>query len=166
MAEQAKGEKKPLNIKLIMNVFLVIANLGVGGLGLFWTYSATLGWIPPKITEEQLQAIRKEEVKIDDPLIFTMDKFTVNLEGEPKRMVRIEVNLEMLNKDGFEEVFESTNRARVRDKVVRLLGSKNFDDIETIQGKLFLKDRIASEVNSILNEGTVKEVFFTEFVVQ
>lgn len=159
-------EKKPINVKLILNVLFLLVNFAVTGQGLYWVYSATLGWMPPKITEEQLQAIRKEEVKIDDPLIYTMDKFTINLDGEPRRMARIEVNLEMLNKDGFEEIFDTDKKAKARDKIVKLLTEKTFSEIDTIQGKLFLKDRIASEVNQILNEGTVKDVFFTEFIVQ
>ena len=61
----------------------------------------------------------------------------VNLAGEPKRTVRIEVNLEMLGREGFEEVMTTDNRARIRDKVVRLLNEKNFNEIETLQGKLF-----------------------------
>ncbi len=58
------------------------------------------------------------------------------------------------------------SRAIARDKIVRVLNDKNFNDLESIQGKLFLKDTIAMEVNSILKEGVVKDVFFSDFVVQ
>ncbi len=40
------------------------------------------------------------------PMVYTMDKFTVNLGGEPKRTIRLEINLQMLGKEGFEEVME------------------------------------------------------------
>ena len=164
--EKDDGEKKPLDTGLILKIIFAVINLIVVGGGLSMTYMATLGWIPPRLTEEQLQAIRKEEIKIDDPLIYTFDKFTVNLGGEPKRTIRLEINLEMLNKDGYEEVFDARKRAQTRDRILRLLNEKTFSDLETIQGKLFLKDRIASEVNSILAEGTVKDVFFTDFIIQ
>ncbi|MNL31404.1 flagellar basal body-associated protein FliL [compost metagenome] len=100
------------------------------------------------------------------PLIYTMDKFTVNLEGEPKRTIRLEVNLQLLGAEGFEEVMEPENRAKARDQIVRILNDKNFSDLESIQGKLFLKDKIASEVNHLLKKGVVKDVFFSDFVVQ
>ncbi|MNU05152.1 flagellar basal body-associated protein FliL [compost metagenome] len=61
---------------------------------------------------------------------------------------------------------EPDNRAKARDKIVRLLNDNAFSDLETIQGKLFLKDKIAMEVNSILHRGIVKDVFFSDFVVQ
>lgn len=95
-----------------------------------------------------------------------MDKFTVNLGGEPKRTIRLEVNLQMLGKDGFEEIMEPGNRAKARDRIVKLLNDNSFANLESIQGKLFLKDKIAFEVNSILTSGVVKDVFFSDFVVQ
>jgi flagellar FliL protein len=173
--EQSKTEapKKSLPLGLILQLGFVVVNLGVTGLGAFWVYSGTMGWNNPSITEAQLQAERQAlEEKHDEqgaeagPLVYTMDKFTVNLGGEPKRTIRLEVNLEMLGKDGFEEIINSDNRARARDRIVRLLNDKTFTDLETIQGKLFLKDKIASEVNGILDKGVVKDIYFSEFVVQ
>ena len=70
----------------------------------------------------------------------------------------------MLDKDGFEEVVRNSPAAR--DSIVRILNSKTYDDIETIQGKLFLKDQIAVTLNRSLDEGVVKDVYFGEFLVQ
>lgn len=178
MAENKEEAKKPegkkLPVGLILQVAFALVNLGVMGLGAFWTYKATLGWQEPMITEEQLALEKKAQDEKHDklspellePLIYTMDKFTVNLAGEPKRMIRVEVNLELLNQDGFEEVINSDKRAKARDQIVRLLNDKTYSELETIQGKLFLKDTIASQVNSILEKGVVKDVYFSEFVVQ
>lgn len=182
MAENKDSNEKPkksLPIKAIIQSVMIALNLGVIGFGLFLTYQSTLGWQPVTLTEQQLldERKKKEELakaktgELDSeqalgPLIYTLDKFTVNLAGEPKRSIRIEVNLEMLSKDGFEEVIHSDNRAKARDQIVRILNDKSFSEIETIQGKLFLKDRIAMELNGLLNEGVVKDVYFSEFVVQ
>jgi flagellar FliL protein len=72
----------------------------------------------------------------------------------------------MLGKEGFEEVIDNENRAKVRDRVLKILNEKTFAEVESIQGKLFLKEKIAQEINSTLNEGVVKDVYFSEFVVQ
>jgi flagellar FliL protein len=175
MAEQKQDqgkEKKPLNMMLILQVVFAVVNVSVIGLGAYLVYASTIGWHPPRITEKQLSE-EKEKIESAElssealgPLIYTMDKFTINLDGEPKRTIRLEVNLEMLGKEGFEEVISSDNRAKARDRIVRLLGDKNLADIESIQGKLFLKDRIAMEINSLLDKGVVKDVYFSEFVVQ
>jgi flagellar FliL protein len=161
----APGPKR--NIGAILQIVGAVICLSVSGYGAYLTYASTLGWVSPKITEEGLKrevASTTDEVK--EPFIYTMDKFTVNLGGEPKRTIRIEVNLEMLGKDGFEEVINTENRAKARDRIVRILNEKSFGELESIQGKLFLKQSITSEVNGILKKGIVKDIYFSEFVVQ
>lgn len=169
MAEEKKSEdkSKSLNVALIMKVGFIVLNLVVTGGGGYLVYASTIGWESPTLTEDKLMrgiaSINETELS---PFIYTMDKFTVNLGGEPKRTIRLEINLEMLGKDGFEEVINTEHRAKARDRIVRLLNDSGFSDLESIQGKLFLKDKIANEVNSILKKGVVKNVFFSDFVVQ
>jgi flagellar protein FliL len=165
--EQASAPKQR-NTGLILQIAFAVLNLAVVGAGAYLTYASTIGWESPKITEEEAErelASTSAEVESTN-LIYTMDKFTVNLGGEPKRTIRLEVNLQMLGKEGFEEVMEPDNRAKTRDAIVRLLNEKAFGDLETIQGKLFLKDKIAGEVNNLLSRGVVKDVYFSDFVVQ
>lgn len=168
--ETGKEEKKPRNMGLILQVAFAVVNLSVMGLGLYWVYAATIGWHAPTITETQLVEQKEHENQADQesagPLVYTMEKFTANLAGEPKRTIRVEVNLEMLGSDGFEEVINNDNRAKARDRIVRLLNDQTFSEVESIQGKLFLKDKIATELNGILDKGVVKDVYFSEFVVQ
>lgn len=164
----AKAPDKPSNIGQLLTILFAVVNLAVVGGGAYLAYASTLGWQAPKITEESLEMdlASKAEDERFAPYIFTMDKFTVNLGGEPKRTIRIEVSLQMLGKDGFEEIMTPDSRAKARDKIVSVLNEKTFSELESIQGKLFLKDTIAADVNSILKEGVVKDVFFSDFVVQ
>lgn len=150
---------------MILQLVFVVFNLGVTGFGAYMVYASTIGWTNPKITQETLEKDLRE-IGQNEPLIYTMDKLTVNLGGEPRRTIRIEINLEMIGKEGFEEVINTENRAKARDRIVRILNEKNLAELESIQGKLFLKDKIASEINSIVSKGVVKDVFFTDFVVQ
>lgn len=160
------GGKK--NTGMILQIGFAVLNLAVMGVGAYLVYASTIGWQSPSISEEQMDREIASTANESDtgPLVYTMDKFTVNLGGEPKRTIRLEVNLQMLGKDGFEEVMEPENRAKARDRIVRLLNEKSFSELESIQGKLFLKDKIAGEVNGILKKGVVKDVFFSDFVVQ
>lgn len=156
------------NMGMILQVVFAVLNLSVMGGGAYMVYASTIGWESPKITEESAErelASTLDEVDVA-PLVYTMEKFTANLDGAPKRTIRLEVNLQMLGKEGFEEVMEPENRAKARDRILRLLNEKNFADLDSIQGKLFLKDKIAGEVNGILHRGVVKDVFFSDFVVQ
>jgi flagellar FliL protein len=172
MAEQkaaaAAAPGKPKNTAMILTAVFAVINLSVLGGGAFLVYSSTMGWNSPQITEEALEKSMSNEAEDARyaPYIFTMDKFTVNLGGEPKRTIRLEISLQMLGKEGYEEIMSPDSRAKARDKIVRVLNEKTFTELESIQGKLFLKDAIALNINSVLKEGVVKDVFFSEFVVQ
>lgn len=151
--------------KLIVAV-LVTMNLSVLGLGSYWVYISTIGYDYPKVTEANLREPASLKDKFGQaPMIYTMDKFVVNLSGMPKRTIRLQVNLDMISPVAFQEIMDFDNRAKARDKIVRILNEKTFDDLETIQGKLFLKDKIVAEVNQVLDKGLVKDVYFTDFVM-
>lgn len=165
---QAAAAKPKKNLGGMLRMMFAVVNLAVMGGSAYLIYVSTIGWVPPEITEDMAKrdvASLKSQYEFT-PLIYTLDKFTVNLEGEPKRTIRLEVNLQMLGAEGFEEVMGPENKARVRDGIVRILNEKKFAELDSIQGKLFLKDKIASEVNSLLRQGIVKDVFFSDFVVQ
>ncbi len=151
--------------KLLLPIFLLI-NFGALGAGLYLVFINTVEFEPPKIVEEnekELLSTALEEME-SDVVLYNMDQFTVNLAGFPSRAIRLEMSLEMLDTKGFEDVVRLG--AESRDSIVKILNAKRFADIETIQGKLFLKDQIATTLNGFLKEGVVKEVYFTYFAVQ
>jgi len=153
-------------VKLIISGFLITTNLVGLCVGSYWAYISTLGYESPIITEGALrQPASLPDHLNDGPMIYTMDKFVVNLSGQPRRMLRVQINLDMLSAQSFEEIMDSENRAKARDRIVRLLNEKTFSDLESIQGKLFLKDKIVAEVNTVLKIGLVKDVYFTDFVM-
>ena len=163
---EAAGGKKLAVKKIAMGLFVVV-DLVVLGAGAAMTYKATMAWERPAVREPAaIEALKKERETegVRDSVLYTMPTFTVNLAGQPRRMIRVELTLEMLDKDGFEEVV--TNSPAARDAILRILNEKSYDDIETIQGKLFLKDQISVTLNKTLKEGVVKDVFFSEFLVQ
>ncbi len=169
MAEAAKDNpKKKVDLGKILTIVFIILNVVITGGGAFLVFKSTLGWHAPVYTDEmateKLQAEQKELEKL--PLIFTMEKFKSNLDGLPIRAIEVEVNVEMMNRDGYEELIDSDNLVKVRDKVIHILQTKTFDDIETVQGKLFLKDQIARVLGEILIKGIVKDVFFSQFKVE
>jgi flagellar FliL protein len=58
------------------------------------------------------------------------------------------------------------NIPRLRDTVLILLSSQTLKEINTIEGKLELKNAIVLRMNQILGNKTVRRIYFTEFVVQ
>ncbi len=164
--EAAKTDKPKLDIKkILVMVFIVVNVMTVGG-GAYMVYAATLGFKSPKLTEDELNKNMLELRKtLDEPAIYyTMDPFNTNLEGLPRRFIRIEVSVEMYDKEGFEELIDLGGHAR--DTIMRILNSKHFDQIETVQGKLHLKNDIIAYLNDALKRGVVKNVYFTKFQIQ
>lgn len=153
-------------LKKVLIAVLVTMNVAVLGVGTYWVFISTVGYDYPKITETALRepAALKEKFG-QGPLIYTMDKFAVNLSGLPKRKILVQINLDMISPVAFQEIMDFDNRARARDKIVKILNEKTYEDLETIQGKLFLKDKIVSEVNQILQRGLIKDVYFTDFII-
>ena len=153
-------------VKKILISLLVATNLGVLGLGSYWVFISTIGYEYPRVTEQNLREPASLKEKFGDtPMIYTMDQFNVNLSGAPRRSIRLQVNLDMISPVAFQEVMDFEYRARARDRIVKILNDSTVDELETIQGKLFLKDKIVAEVNQILNKGLVKDVYFTDFVM-
>lgn len=153
-------------VKKIVTSLLIATNLGILGLGSYWVYISTIGYEYPRVTEQALREPASLKEKFGDtPMIYTMDKFNVNLSGAPRRSIRLQVNLDMISPVAFQEVMDFEYRARARDRIVKILNDSTVDELETIQGKLFLKDKIVAEVNQILNKGLVKDVYFTDFVM-
>lgn len=149
-----------------MVIIIAVVDLAAMGTGLFLVFKSTIGHHDEAVTEQlELPKFEMErENRESNPILYTMDKITVNLDGIPKRMIQTQISLEMLDEKGFEEVV--TLGPEARDAIIRILHGKSFDDIETLQGKLFLKDQIASVLNQHMGEGIVRDVYFSEFIVQ
>ncbi len=163
---EKKAEGKKVDSGTLLKIVFLVINLIVTGAGGALVYMSTLGHKPTVVTDEEVLKILEAERghSEDKPIIYTMDQFTVNLDGKPMRVVQTELNLEMLDEEGFEEVVSLG--AQARDAIVRILNSKTFDDIETIQGKLHLKDQIRMTLNQHLKKGVVKDVYFSHFYVR
>ena len=97
--------------------------------------------------------------------MFPLDTFTVNLLSESgRRYLKVEMNLEINGEELAAEL--DAKSPVVRDVVIRLLSSKSLEEISTAKGKDKLKSQIVDQLNMRLRDGRVKNIYFTEFVVQ
>lgn len=164
-APAGEGSKKVQNL---LKMGFIVLNLSVTGGGLYLAYKGTIGWEAPVYSDqearERLQAEQAELEKL--PLIFTLESFKANLSDTPVRAVEIELSVEMMNRLGYEELVDGDNQAKIRDEILRIIQGKSYDDIATVQGKLFLKDQFAEALNKVLQRGIVKDVFFSQFKIE
>ena len=141
-------------------------NLAVLGLGAYLVFMSTLGVTPKKLSNEEAERelTKFEQSLRGEPVLYTMAPFNTNLDGLPRRLIRLELSLEMMDEEGYEEVIGIVPQAR--DSIMRILNGKNFGDVESVQGKLNLKNQIVADLNTSLKKGVVKNVYFNELVVQ
>lgn len=166
MAEQAAEAKPPRDFKKILTFAFMGLNLAVLGFGSYLVYNSTIGLEAKKTTNEEAE---RELASFEDslrgpPVLYTMSPFNANLNGLPRRLVRLQLSLEMMDEEGYEEVIGIVPRAR--DSIMNILNAKSFTDIESVQGKLYLKNEIISSLNKELKKGVVKNVYFSDLVVQ
>ncbi len=169
LVEEFEDSQNPPKKKIDFKKLLILAGVGLNLVTVFagaaFIYTQTIGYVSPYLTEAQIYGELQQSSLFGDgePILYTMEAYTVNL-STPRHVLNVELTLEMLNEDGFEEVV--TLGPRARDAVMRILSAKTIEELESIQGKLQLKDQISLSINDFLKTGVVKDVFFSHFVVQ
>ena len=55
---------------------------------------------------------------------------------------------------------------QIKDAILLLVGNKTYTELNDLQGKIQLRAELINKINSILKQGKVKRIYFTDFVVQ
>lgn len=163
--EETKGRKSSIfKVLILILVFLVLLiALALGGF-IAWTK-----YVAPIIGKGQHGGPDvKEKVVIADTSLGPMlplDPFIVNL-SEPagKRFIKVTMEFELSSRELENEV--KNKLPQFKDHIITVLSSKSLEDVITAEGKFKLKEEIMSRVNQNLKTGVIRNVFFTEFVVQ
>ncbi|MDR2905078.1 MAG: flagellar basal body-associated FliL family protein [Helicobacteraceae bacterium] len=99
------------------------------------------------------------------PIADLKDQFIVNLLGnDGRRYLKVRISVELSNKSVGEEFTNKT--PKIRDVIIQQLSSKRFDEISTETGKTRLREELKNNINRYLIDGQVKDIFFTDFVIQ
>lgn len=130
------------------------------------------GWIKfiKKPQESQPAEMTKTEVPepINELVIgqnFSLQNFVVNLSDTGgKRYLKTKIELEFTQQTLKEEL--TARLPQLRDLALFLLSSKTFDQVQDIDGKIDLKNELIFRINQVLTNGKIKNLYFTEFVIQ
>lgn len=97
--------------------------------------------------------------------MINIDEFIVNIiSAESNHYVKAALTLELTSETAKEET--NMRMPQVRDAILLLVGNKTYDELQDLQGKKQLKAELSSKLNSLLQTGRIKAIYFTEFVVQ
>lgn len=101
------------------------------------------------------------------PAIFALEPFVVNIRDNADiRYLKLKVEFEVgaAGKEIKEEF--DPYLPQVRDSILMLLTSKTLDEVKDVPGKNRLRQEIMTSACRIFPRGKIKQVFFTDFVVQ
>jgi flagellar FliL protein len=159
-ASRGKKSKTKLIIIIVVASFLV---LGGGGFGVY----KFLLEKSPETLEEKPQKKTRSTKDLDKIVgaMFPLETFLVNIDDEDEtRFLKTKLILELGDESMKEEV--DMRIAQVRDTILLLLSSKDFSEIRSLDGKYILREEILEQLNGVLVTGKLKNIYFTEFVVQ
>ncbi len=162
--EENGTEKKSSNLVLIIVIVALVFVLLVVGVVVAMLAGGDDDQPQGNNTSSKEKPAKQMEAMEVGPM-FPLDTFTVNLLSDSgRRYLKVQMNLEL---DGEELAAELESKtAVVRDVVIRMLSSKTLEEISTAKGKDKLKEQIVNQLNLRLRDGNVRNVYFTEFVVQ
>ena len=150
--ENLVPEKSKLKLIIIATLVLFIGAVGI------LAYNKSI-----KNTEARTVTQKAEKVGIVCPL----KSFVVNLldkRGLGKRYLKVTLEVEVAKEEDRQLIDRS--KPKIRDSILLLLSNQELNEINTIEGKLALKQDLLFKMKQILGEGVVRRIYFTEFIVQ
>lgn len=154
---------KKLVIILSIVGFVLVAGLGAGFF-VMWTKINQLSAATVQEAQEEDPAAAEAEANKLGP-IMSLNPFVVNLADDGgSRYLRMTVELELSDELLREEV--STRLPQIRNAMLMILPSRTMAQINSTEGKEALRKEIIAALNEILTKGEIKNIFYTEFVVQ
>ena len=83
--------------------------------------------------------------------------------GAPPKFARVVIAVELASSESSQELTQKM--PQVRNSIIDLFNSKRPADLQTGEGRNFLKEEIRNALNSFLVTGKVKGIFFSNFSV-
>jgi len=160
--EKEVEEKKGSPLKLIIIIAVVQVVLVAGGF-VVWSMFLSDSGADPQATEAMVQ--EAQELEAEASQNFPMETFVVNL-NDPggKRYLKTRIALEYFSEELSEELRQRL--PQLRDVILLFLSSKGLDDIQGVEGKIALRRELIQRINQVLKTGKIRNLYFTQFVIQ
>lgn len=176
---EAPVEKKSNSMLLIIIIVILVLLIMLGAVGML-----LMGGDDEESMQntpmEQVQKRQSSQSKrsnsssstVDDSrqlseigILYPLDTFTVNLKSDAgRRYLKATMSLEL---EGEELSMELDAKTPVlRDRIIRILSSKTLEEISSKKGKSKVSIQVMDTLNSMISDGEVRGIYFTEFVIQ
>ncbi|CBG40359.1 flagellar basal body-associated protein FliL [Helicobacter mustelae] len=164
-AKQEKGKSKALLFVILGVVVFLIIVIALVVMLLMGGEKQEAKQEVPAASKTQAPGTKDTSLLSIGPLYSMPKPFIVNLVTQSgRRYLKTSITFELSNPKLQQEVEQKTSI--LQDIIIDVLSSKSIEEIVTTKGKERIKDEILQRVNQILVDGYMKNIFFTEFVVQ
>lgn len=185
-ADNAETPAPPRSKKLLIIGGALVLILAIIAGGALWWKAAHPKADPDAEEEESVTTTKKEAKKKDEhpPVFVNLEPFTVNLVQETGDQY-LQVALAVEFEEPTAEALMKAHMPKVRDAIIRLLGSKKASELAPTDGKNKLAAELKEVINDVLEppppprknkkgetvktkaaEGPAKAVLFTAFIIQ
>ncbi|GAB6072301.1 flagellar basal body-associated FliL family protein [Venenivibrio stagnispumantis] len=158
--QEGQEEKKGSKLKLLLIIVIALLIAAIVGFFVYTKFFHKEEEKSPseKITKE-IKSVEEKGVEVE------AGTYIVNLaDKDADRYIKVTIVLEVQD-DKVKE--EATQRMpQIKDTINTLLFTKTSTELKSPEGVEKLKEDIIRRVNAILPIGGVKNVYFTEFVIQ
>ena len=156
------GGSKTLLI-IIIAAFLLFMLIAGAGFFILWKKLPNSANTKTDAVEQAAQKEQLAQAEVGP--VYDLQAFVVNL-ADPggNRFLRVKMSLEVKDEELVKQM--DKQRIRLRDKILTILSSKSYQNVNTVQGKTELRTEICAAVDSFFEKGAVKNVYFSEFVVE
>ena len=173
--EEQPKEKKSGNMLMIIIIVVLILIIIIGGAIAFLMMGddeETVDEKAPQTKEKTVSKKKRASSVMDDTrslseigILYPLDTFTVNLKSDSgRRYLKVTMSLEV---NGEELSLELDAKSAVlRDRIIRILTSKTLEEISSKKGKAKVTAQIMDTLNSMIVDGSIEGIYFTEFVIQ
>jgi len=174
--EEAPKEKKSSNMLMIIIIVVLVLIIIIGGVLAFLLMGSDEEDVSsaPQVKEKQVAKPKRSSSSntMDSSrqlseigILYPLDTFTVNLKSDSgRRYLKVTLSLELEGEELSLELDAKT--AVLRDRIIRILSSKTLEEISSKKGKSKVETQIMDTLNSMISDGTIKGIYFTEFVIQ
>jgi len=175
--ESAPVEKKSSNMLMIVIIIVLFLIIIIGGIVAFLLMgddeeAAVNNRPAQEMNAPQKKMSRGSSAQYDNSrqlndigILYPLDTFTVNLKSDAgRRYLKVTMSLEL---EGEELSLELDAKSPVlRDRIIRILTSKTLEEISSKKGKQKVSQQIMDTLNAMISDGTIRGIYFTEFVIQ
>jgi flagellar FliL protein len=119
---------------------------------------------------EQIEEVKVDIAIGDEPerVYQEMGEFIINPADTASkfglRFIKTMISLGVSPASAYSQL--EAQQPKLRDAIIRIMMSKQVDQLDNPEDREFIKDEIRFAVNRMLHRGEVLQVYFSEFIIQ